>query len=103
MSNDWKIQHNAALVAPRSEGENIIGLLFGGAQLLYAGYYTAQQEYGNDAVLSEGLGHIADALASVATATLVLLNGEHGRIDAGTIDTALRNMVEGVGLSPDSI
>lgn len=77
--NFWRIRHNQAVRHPEGFEFAICYLLEG----LEAYSKTHKQRYGSD------VGHdgvLADGIADIAKGIRTLLNGELGRLDAGTLD-----------------
>jgi hypothetical protein len=76
----WGVEHNIALFNPRRGAEQAIVHLVRGV-LCYCNMHSSEYEspVGEDYVLGPA---IADILVAIRT----LLNGEIGRLDAGTID-----------------
>ena len=54
-------------------------------------------------VLGESITYTRDAVVNLANAGRALLNGELGRMDGASLDTALRAAIEGVGVDPDDV
>lgn len=102
MMTDWKIRHNDAMLHPRSAEEQDLVDLLNSMLVLGETYVTVKERCGDDGFLGAALPGIAAAVSEIGSAILVLLNGEHGRLDAGTMDTHIRNIVGAVGIDPDS-
>lgn len=77
--NGWRVRHNEAVKNPAGFEVAIMGLLLGleSYRVEHALHYASN--VGDDGVLSDGVADIAEGVRT-------LLNGEIGRLDAGTID-----------------
>ena len=99
----WKERHNAAMVNPVAREEREIVSLVVTMGELRKTYRTMRDIYGGDYVLSGAVNDVATAVQVLASAVLTLLEGEHGRLDASTVDTLVRDHVVGVDGDPDLI
>lgn len=92
--NVWGPRHVAAWKEPQHAEAGIVGLITAAAT--YADNYRRQFEsqLGDDAVLGEPW---ADILRGV----LQLLNGDLGRLDGGTVDKLVRQMLSAEGFETD--
>lgn len=79
----WKTRHLAAINAPQGSETPIVTLLSGWLQ--YAKVYKQRYEstIGEDYVLGP-------AWQDTGKALLIMLNGECGRLDCGTLDSLIR-------------
>lgn len=78
--NFWRVNHNDAVRNPLHGFETAILTLLDGLEEYRFRHQTRYDEgVENDYVLAEGVADIARGIRT-------LLNGEHGRLDAGTID-----------------
>lgn len=95
-SADWMERHLSALTAPRTEIEKAFAELISG-WLRYADAHDAAYDsgIGADYVLGPGWAQIAGGL-------LTLLNGDLGRLDAGTLDGLLRRTLTAEDLDGDN-
>ena len=94
MTEAWKQNHIKAMVEPVRFEIPISSMLR--AIQDYAALYRERFEstIGNDGVLGEGLKDMIQGLR-------VLLNGDCGRIDCGTIDSKLCELAERHGIELD--
>ena len=99
----WKERHNAAMVNPVTREEREIVSLVVTMGELRKTYRTMRDIYGGDYVLSGAVNDVATAVQVLASAVLTLLNGEHGRLDASSVDTIARDHVLAVDCDPDLI
>lgn len=78
-TNGWQDRHNTAMLNPQGAETPIVTMI--GGWILYARRHLAQYQstIGEDGVLGPEWEAIGDALRG-------LLNGELGRLDAGTLD-----------------
>jgi hypothetical protein len=85
MATEWAERHCRALGNPKGIEAAIVGLL--DAWVLYANCYRDRYESDiqNDYVIGEAWSTVADGI-------LGLLDGELGRLDAGTIDSVIRDL-----------
>lgn len=93
-SNDWAVRHGQAVVNPTPVEQPIVDLITA------ASAYIGQQEatFGKpwrDYVLGEGVAQILEGLRE-------LLNGEIGRLDAGTCDMLICDMARRIGWDLDT-
>lgn len=86
---DWLQRHNAALLNPVTAGEWSIVTLVNEMDRL-------TERYKDDYVMVESVAHVARAIR-------VLLIGEIGRLDPGTIDRRIERMAELTGLNVDDL
>lgn len=90
---EWIARHVNALVSPTPMEEPMVDLMTG--LLKYVTQYEVM--YGSDGmdyVLGAGVGQVIDGLR-------VLLNGDLGRLDAGTLDEVLLGLAERAGWDAD--
>jgi hypothetical protein len=93
--NKWGQRHYAAAFAPNREtGECVITLIHAAAH--YADQHQARYEskIGDDGVLGPHW-------ESIVRGIMGLLNGDCGRLDCGTLDKLLRDMLEAEGFDRD--
>ena len=93
-TNDWQERHLAALRRPGVREDGVVHLLQG--WLSYASGYSFRfnSNIGDDRVLGE-------EWFAIGVALLGLLNGELGRLDAGTLDAIIRDNLIEQGFDPD--
>ncbi len=90
--NFWRVKHNRAVLHPEAGPElAIISLLDGIEEYRFRHRIRYDSEVEDDGVLAEGVSKIAEGVR-------VLLNGEIGRLDAGTIDGYLVKLLERCGV-----
>lgn len=100
-SNGWKARHTAALRGiPDSRG--IVGALEMSIVMMLRGWLA----YADAHLLAYGSALGADyvlgeAWFATGVAMLTLLNGDLGRLDAGTLDTIIRDNLEEQGWDCD--
>ena len=89
---EWKARHEQAMLRPRGFERPIVGMLRVLSE--YAALHQQRYEWpiGEDSVLGEQWRRMASAL-------LVLLNGETGRLDCGTLDGAIRRLAANHGVT----
>lgn len=87
----WRARHVAALQAPRDFERGIVPLLVGWATYADEHYTRFESVIGDDYVLGPEWAKIGDAL-------LGLLNGELGRLDGGSLDGAIREILRTNGV-----
>lgn len=95
--NKWGEAHAQAMVNPRPGFERaLVRMITGLAE--YADEHAKRYEspVGED-------GFIGDLWEDIAKGIVGLFNGEHGRLDAGTIDGLLRAIVTENGLNGDEL
>lgn len=83
MTTDYKDRHRAAVAHPTTPEEQTIVTLMGELENLAA-------RYPEDYVM-------VPAIEKLASAIIVLLNADTGRLDQGMIDLAVRKIVERAG------
>ncbi len=83
----WATRHNAALGAPRGFEIAVVYMLRGlhSYRVLHLARYECD-------VLDDG--EFGDGIQDIARGVRTLLNGETGRLDCGTIDSYLCEIVE---------
>lgn len=94
---NWLINHHKALQKPRGNEEPIVTLR--SALIQYGVYYSERFEgckLGEDHLLGSGWLQIAKGY-------LVLLNGETGRLDCGSLDGELRDMARRFSFSEEQV
>lgn len=92
---DWLRIHRAAMTEPRTPHERaVVGLVTGLAEYAEAHAQSYLTTIGEDYVLGP---EFVDACKAVRG----LLNGETGRLDCGTIDRFLCELIEIGGGNPD--
>jgi hypothetical protein len=86
----WKGRHRMAILAPVGPERSIVGLLKGWID--YTNQHAARYEsgIGDDGVLGP-------EWESIGRGILGLLNGESGRLDCGTLDSLIRNVLSSEG------
>jgi len=89
-SDAWVARHNRAVQYPRGVEEGIVNSVAG--WMSYAEIHKARYEQG----IGEDyfLGHEWE---KIGMSLLVLLNGDLGRLDGGTLDAAIRNALRAEG------
>ena len=102
MAQDWTERHNMAMTFPRPGGERLIARLMQAMALSVEAYRANVGLMHDDGVLGEGIEYIRTAVQDLGNAVLILLNGDTGRIDPGTIDAEVRAHVRAVGFDGDS-
>ena len=102
MAQDWTERHNMAMTFPRPGGERLIARLMQAMALSVETYRANVGLMHDDGVLGEGIEYIREAVLALGNAVLILLNGDTGRIDPGTIDAEVREYVRAVGFDGDS-
>lgn len=83
MMKDYERRTQQALTAPETEEERSISRLLNEMRLL-------GERHKDDYVLVTAVEHIGSAI-------IVLLNGEVGRLEQGTVDKLVRDLVETAG------
>jgi hypothetical protein len=78
----WDVRHNMALVSPKGPEIGIVRLLSG-----LEDYMASHAARYDDEVYQDGV--LADGVAAIARGIRILLNGNIGRLDSGTIDERL--------------
>lgn len=86
---DWLTRHWRAWYDPQTAEERTIVTLANEMRALSI-------RNGEDGVLSLAVAHLG-------TAIRVLLDGEHGRLDAGTVMSAVSQYAERAGINPDNL
>lgn len=89
MATDYKERHRAAVANPQSPEERTIVVLMGELENLAA-------RYPEDYVM-------VSAIEKLASAIIVLLNADLGRLDGGMVDAAVRKIVERAGGDPNEV
>lgn len=95
-SNGWGERHAAALVAPHGAEIGIAVGFKGWCAYADLHWKRYSSEIGEDSVLGP-------AWAQWGAALRTLLNGELGRLDAGTLDGIIANNLEVQGFNPDDL
>ena len=93
---DWKGRHDAAWRTPRGIERPIVELITG------LDSYTTQHERAYGSPIADD-GFLGPAWLNIAKSINRLLNGDLGRLDGGTLDRTLREIVVRGGESPDEI
>lgn len=98
----WRYRHNAAIHDPEALSGEVGIVLLRHAITQYI--REAEETTGKP---SPAIGAWRDpvlgpAIGAILSAFLTLLNGELGRLDAGTLDTWARGMAERIGYSLDT-
>lgn len=93
--NPWGMRHAEAWIIPHGSEVGIVGMIRAWAK--YADQHRTRYEssIGDDGVLGVEWANIGRAL-------LGLLNGELGRLDGGTLDGTIRDILSGEGCDPDA-
>jgi hypothetical protein len=92
----WMNRHLAAVLTPRNGIESALVQMFSG-WLKYADEHNRYETgIGSDYVLGVEWAKIGGAL-------LGLLNGETGRLDCGTLDSLIRNVLSAEGIDPENV
>ncbi len=91
---EWRLRHAAAIVSPHGPEVGIVHLLRG--WLAYADCHLRRYE----STIGED-GFLGPEWAKIGGAIRDLLNGELGRLDAGSLDTIICNRLEENGFSPE--
>lgn len=94
MNTQWKERHISAMTAPHGVERPIVEMLNGWSRYAVAYRQRYESEIGTDSVL----GH---AWLNVAKGIHEMLNGEIGRLDAGTLDSVIRAELQVCGFDPD--
>lgn len=89
--NFWRVKHNEALVNPQHGFETAILMLLDGVEEYRFRYNLRFESHVEDD------GVLGDGLAEIVKGIRTLLNGEIGRLDAGTIDGYLVNILRKCG------
>lgn len=87
----WQQRHQAALENPQGCEIPIVGLFQALDSYIDTYYKRYQQTVFEDGVLFEGVKEIANGLR-------ILLNGETGRLDCGTLDARLGQILRTCGV-----
>jgi hypothetical protein len=92
--NKWGQRHVAAWNEPQPVEAGVVGMV--NAAAIYADHHRQRFEskLGDDGVLG-------DPWADVLRSVLVLLNGDIGRLDGGTVDGLVRSMLREEGFLDD--
>ena len=85
---DWKARHNQAMQNPRTLFEQAFAQMLGGWHC----YATAHQAAYESHILKDGV--LGECWSAIGEGLLGLLNGELGGLDGGTLDGAIRNLLE---------
>lgn len=94
-ATDWKRRHEQAFDAPRGEFERALVDLYNGLQQYAEGYRDRfGSEIGDDGVLGP-------EWVAIARAFIGLLNGDTGRLDAGTLDKWVREIAQNAGVEEE--
>ena len=91
LQTGWDRRHNAAMISPKGVEVGIVAMLNG----LEAYIEDYEQRFEGSIFHDSVLG--ADGIVQIAKGIRVLLNGELGRLDAGTIDTRLCEVLKACG------
>lgn len=83
MATDYKERHRAAVARPESPEEQTLVTLMGELESL-------AKRYPEDYVMIPAIEHLASAI-------IILLNADTGRLDQGMTDAAVRKIVERAG------
>jgi len=96
MTQDWKRRHEEALLHPHGPEAPIVEMVRGWRH--YATTYAERYEcpISTDYVLGP-------AWASIGGALRILLNGELGRLDGGSLDGLICDALRGAGFDPDTL
>jgi hypothetical protein len=95
--NGWADRHLMAVTLPNSDYEKaVVEMLSGWLRYADAVQSAWDSSIGNDYVLGPNWAQIGAGLRG-------LLNGELGRIDAGTLDSILCRTLETQGFDPDTL
>jgi len=94
--NAWGKRHSLAWRAPTSTEAPIVAMYEALAQYADHHFVRFESKVGEDGVLGP-------AWLNIAKAVRVLLNGETGRLDCGTLDGLLFDMVEAAGFDKDEL
>ena len=92
----WKQRHLSAITAPKAAEVGIVNMLK--AWLSYADSHQERYEsgIGDDGVLGPQWAQIGSSLR-------MLLNGEAGRLDCGTLDSIICDNLTAQGFDPDTL
>lgn len=86
MTTDWKRRHEEAFSHPRGGFEPALVDLYNGLQQYAEAYHDRfESEIGDDGVLGP-------EWVAIARGIIGLLNGDTGRLDAGTLDKWIREL-----------
>lgn len=103
MTAGWKARHADALRLPRTPQEREMVSVLDTLGRLGRLHEGLSARYEDDYVLGESIAYTRNAVVNLANAGRALLNGELGRLDGASLDTALRSAIEGVGVDPDAV
>ena len=93
----WMNRHLAAISNPQPGFETAVVQMFSG-WLRYADEHNSRYKTG------VGADYVLGAeWAKVGSALLGLLNGETGRLDCGTLDSLVRNVLSAEGIDPEDV
>lgn len=87
----WGLRHDTAMRRPQGYERGIVPLVTGWAQYADEHFERFSDPIGDDYVLGPEWKAIGEAL-------LGLLNGELGRLDGGTLDGRIRDILEHEGI-----
>jgi len=93
---DWQGRHLRAIDFPHGQERPVVHMLRGWLEYADAHAQRYESGIGEDGVLGPAWAEIGDALRQ-------LLNGELGRLDAGTLDSVLYETLKGEGFDPDNL
>ncbi len=93
--NEWTIRHYRALREPRESEAPLVHMLNGWTD--YADHH--RQRFGSSIGSDYVLG---DAWLEIGKALRTMLNGDLGRLDAGTLDGVICHMLTREGFDPDT-
>lgn len=91
----WKQQHNRALARPKPGFEAALVNLIIGVQGYAEVCRMQERPIGEDGVLGP-------EWQSICLSIIALLNGEIGRLDAGTVDGFIRGLLKQEGMTDDA-
>jgi len=92
--NPWGIRHVATWNSPLSAEVGIVHLIEGAATYADVHRERYESKVGDDGILGP-------AWEAIVRSCLTMLNGELGRLDGGTLDKLLRDMLREEGIEPD--
>lgn len=90
LKTGWDTRHNEAFRNPKGVEIAIVSLLQGLEKYIQVHGERYRSEVADDGVLGDGVADIAKGIRT-------LLNGELGRLDAGTIDGRLCHILKACG------
>jgi hypothetical protein len=92
--SEWSRRHDRAFNEPKGQEKGIVYLMVGWATYADEYYEAFGSAIGDDYVLGKAWEEIGSAL-------LEMLNGDLGRLDGGTLDGKIRDILEHEGSDPD--